>query len=456
MRRTPILLTAVLLTAPGLIAQTDLPIESHVLDNGLEVIVVENDAVPLVTVELDVKNGAYTESPEFDGLSHLYEHMFFKANETIPSQERYLERINELGASWNGTTSGERVNYYVTVGVDSLEPAMQFMEDAIRYPLFLEEELVRERPVVLGEYDRFESNPFSHLGRAIDTLLWTSEYYSRKNVIGDREVIATTRPEKMHAIKERFYVPNNTALILSGAITPERGFELAEAVFGDWPRGGDPFAEPIPDPPPLKTSKATVVEQPVNTVTVQIEWQGPSVTTDPKSTYVADLLSPIVANRSSRFQKALVDSGIAFNAGMNYVTMKHVGPISITAQTTAERALEAHRTILEEVGRMAEPGYVTEEEIEAARNLVEVRQVYARERASSLAHTVGYWWAVADLDYYLGYVDNLQAVTTDDIAAYVSRYMLGKPSVSGVMINPEARAEIGLEPERLVAQEVVQ
>lgn len=456
MRPIPILLATVLLAAPGIDAQTDLPITSHVLDNGLEVIVVENHTVPLVTVELDVKNGAYTESPEYDGLSHLYEHMFFKANETIPSQEKYVERMNEIGASWNGTTSGERVNYYVTVGVDSLEPAMQFMEDAIRYPLFLEEELVRERPVVLGEYDRFESNPFFHLGRAIDTLLWTSEYYSRKNIIGDREVIVTTPPEKMHTIKERFYVPNNTALILSGAITPERGFALAEAVFGDWPRGGDPFAESIPDPPPLTTSKATVVEQPVNTVTVQVEWQGPSVTTDPKSTYVADLLSPIVANRSSQFQKALIDSGIAFNAGMNYATMKHVGPISITAQTTPERALEVHRAILEEVGRMAEPGYVTEEEIAAARNLVEVRQIYARERASSLAHTVGYWWAVADLDYYLGYVDNLQAVTADDIAEYVSRYLLGKPSVSGVLIHPEARAEIGLEPEQLVAQEVVQ
>jgi zinc protease len=451
--RTLFAVAAVVWTAP-LFGQTTLPIHSKTLDNGLEVIVIENRSVPLVTVELDVKNGAYTETPEYDGLSHLYEHMFFKANRTIPNQEAYLERLNELGAAWNGTTSGERVNYFITVGVDSLRPALQFMEDAIRYPLFLEEELVRERPVVLGEYDRAESNPFFHFGRAIDTLLWSPEYWSRKNVIGDREVLSTTPPEKMRTIQERFYVPNNTALILSGAISPDEGFALGEEVFGDWSAGVDPFDTPIPDPPTLAASRAVVVEQPVNTVTIQIEWQGPSVTGDPGSTYAADVLIPILSNPASRFQKALVDTGLAFNAGFAYSTMAHVGPISITAQTTPEKALELHRAMLTEVGKMAEPGYVTEEELAAARNQVAVNQTYARERASSLAHTVGYWWAVADLDYYLGYVPNMQAVTVDDIAAFAQRYMLGKPHVSGALISPEARASVDLDAEDLLAQEV--
>src|SRR5881397_2844857 len=82
-------------------AQT-LPVRDTTLANGLHVIVVENHAVPLVTVELDVKNGGYTQTPEFEGLAHLYEHMFFKANRTIPSQEKYLQRLRQLGASWNG------------------------------------------------------------------------------------------------------------------------------------------------------------------------------------------------------------------------------------------------------------------------------------------------------------------------------------------------------------------
>ncbi|HYO45635.1 MAG TPA: pitrilysin family protein [Gemmatimonadota bacterium] len=449
-------LAALLIAAAPLAAQQQLPIHTTTLDNGLDVIVIENHAVPLVTIELDVKNGAYTETPDYNGLSHLYEHMFFKANRTIPSQEEYLERVNELGATWNGTTSTERVNYYITVGLDSLEPAVQFMEDAIRHPLFDQAELERERPVVLGEYDRNESNPFFHLGRATDTLLWSPEYYSRKNVIGDRQVIITTTQEKMRTIQERFYVPNNTALILSGDITPERGFELAERVFADWPRGGDPFATPIADPPPLTQPRAVIVEQPVNTVTVSVGWQGPSVTRDVEATYVADLLATALANPTSKFYKALVESGLAFGVGFSYYTQMHVGPISIQAQTTPDKALELHRAILAEVEKFDDPGYVTDAELDAAKSQVGVAQVYGREQASSFAHTVGFWWAVAGLDYYLGYVDGMQRVSQEDIAGLARGYMMGKPHVSGVLIDPESRAAIDLTASDLLAQEVIQ
>jgi len=434
----------------------DLPIHTRTLDNGLDVIVIENHAVPLVTVELDVKNGAYTETPEYDGLSHLYEHMFFKANRVIPNQEKYLERTNELGATWNGTTSTERVNYYITLGVDSLEAGMQFMEDAIRYPLFLQEELVRERPVVLGEYDRAESNPFFHLGRATDTLLWSPEYYSRKNTIGDREVISTTTTEKMKTIQERFYVPNNSALVLSGDITAVRGFALAERIFGDWPRGGDPFATPVPDPPPLAATRTVVVEQPVNTVTVTVSWHGPGVAADPDATYAADVFAQILANPTSTFQKELVESGLAFGASFSYFTQRHVGPIQVAAQTTPDKALEVHRAILDQVERFDDPGYVTDEQLAAAKTAVRISQIYDQEQASSFAHLVGFWWAVAGLDYFLGYVDNMQDVSAEDIAAFSRDYMIGKPHVNGVLIHPEARAASGLAAEALMAQEVLQ
>ncbi|HMC85473.1 MAG TPA: insulinase family protein [Chitinophagaceae bacterium] len=65
----------------------------------------EDNSLPLVTVEIAVRNGSFTESPDYNGLSHLYEHMFFKANKDIPSQEKYLDRMHELGMSFNGTTN---------------------------------------------------------------------------------------------------------------------------------------------------------------------------------------------------------------------------------------------------------------------------------------------------------------------------------------------------------------
>ncbi|HID93543.1 MAG TPA: insulinase family protein, partial [bacterium (Candidatus Stahlbacteria)] len=126
----------------------ELKIHKRVLNNGLQVFVIENHTVPLVTIEITVKNGAYTEPPEYDGLSHLYEHMFFKGNAVIPNQEKYLERQRELGMVWNGTTSEERVNYFVTLPKNNLKEGLIFMRDAVETPLFDQTELEKEREVV--------------------------------------------------------------------------------------------------------------------------------------------------------------------------------------------------------------------------------------------------------------------------------------------------------------------
>jgi zinc protease len=443
-------IAAALIAPIALGAQSsNIGVASKKLANGLEVLVIENHAVPLVTVELDVKNGAYTEGPEFSGLSHLYEHMFFKANRTIPSQEAYLRRVNQLGAQWNGTTSEERVNYYITLGVDSLVPGLQFMEDAIRYPLFNQDELVRERPVVLGEFDRNEANPFFHLTRGADTILWSPGFYTRKTAIGVRSVITSATQAKMNTIKDKFYVPNNSALILSGDITPQRGFQLAEQIFGDWPRGGNPFVTPAPNPPALTKSSAVIVEQPVNGAALYIVWQGPSVTADPAATWAADVLSTVLANPSSKFQKRLVDSGLTFSVGLSYYTQAHIGPINVFAQASPDKVLEARKAIFEEIAKMGDPNYITDKELSAAQTQLGIQALYQREQASEYAHTVGFWWAVTGLDYYRNYVSNMQKLTRADIASYVRKYIIGKPHVTALLLSPADRTKLGVTPAQL-------
>ncbi|MFQ5676680.1 MAG: M16 family metallopeptidase, partial [bacterium] len=237
------------------------------LSNGLDVIAIENSTVPLVTVEIDVRNGAFTEPPEFDGLSHVFEHMFFKANKSIPNQEKFLERTRELGMTFNATTSEERVNYSFTVPKDSLKASLLFMKAAITTPLFLQEELERERIVVIDEYDRNESNPNFHLNREVDKRLWY-KYFSRKDVIGDRQVILSADQQELQTIQKKYYIPNNSALLVGGAVEHEQVFDLAREYFEDWQQGPDPFIEEgIPLHLPLEKSETVIVEQPVNAVT---------------------------------------------------------------------------------------------------------------------------------------------------------------------------------------------
>ena len=126
-------------------AELEKIIKRKVLANGLEVIVVENHGVPLATIEIDVKNGSFTQSPEYEGLAHMYEHMFFKANSRYSEPNQFWDRASELGAVFNGSTDVEVVNYYMTVPAEKLADAIQLAASAIRTPLFRRDELERER-----------------------------------------------------------------------------------------------------------------------------------------------------------------------------------------------------------------------------------------------------------------------------------------------------------------------
>ena len=159
-------------TKPATTKQTaEVPFVNKVLPNGLEVIVLPDSSVPIVTVELAVRNGSFTEPPELNGLSHLYEHMFFKPNQAnllyqcelalnagglndygrricaeplkLKSQIgslTYLANADQLSIH-NGTTREEVVNYYYTTTSPYLGSAIRLINDAVRYPTFDEQEL---------------------------------------------------------------------------------------------------------------------------------------------------------------------------------------------------------------------------------------------------------------------------------------------------------------------------
>jgi zinc protease len=423
-------------------------IHREVLTNGLEVIVVENHGVPLATVEIDVKNGAFTQTPEYEGLAHMYEHMFFKSDSSYPQPEAFTQHAAELGAVFNGSTREEVVNYYLTLPADSLEAGMRLLEPAFRAPLFRADELAREKEVVLGEYDRQESSPFFKFQDEMNHRLWRSAY-SRKNMIGNRDVIRSVTPEKMREIQKLYYVPNNAALIVAGDVQPGRVFALARKIFR-MPRGNDPFAaQPIPDVPPLTADDAVIVEQPVSTVIVMEQWLGPSVGKDPEATYAADVFSDVMNQEGSTFQRRLVDSGLWHSLLVNYYTLNHTGPITISGETTPGKLREALAALDSEITRFADPDYFTAEEMALQKQQRAVGTALGLERASGFAHELGFWWSVAGLDYYMGYVDNMASQTPDQLRRYVRKYILGKPRVTGVLMSPEARREIGLRVEEL-------
>jgi zinc protease len=424
---------------------------NRTLPNGLEVIVLADHSVPLVTVEIAVKNGSYTEPPELNGLSHLYEHMFFRSNDGKPPTE--AEKAEGEGGSFsNGETREEIVIYYTTSASPYLGMVMRNMRDAALYPRFDQSEFERERQVVIAELDRHESNPNFFLDQEMTKRLWY-KYPSRKNPAGNRQTVSTATTDMMRLIQGRYYVPNNSALVITGDVDPEKVFALAQSLFGEWkPSDVDPFVKfPLVEHPPLKKSESGLVIRPeVENVFFQIGWHGPSIGKDNASTYAADVFSYIVGQPNSRFQRALVDTGLVQGANINYYTQRNVGPINILARMSPEQTRAAIKAIYNEVAHFNDPDYFTDEELDNAKTILAANDLFDREKLSDYGQTIAFWWASTGLNYFRGYQRNLKAVTRADISRYIKTYIQNRPHVALVLISEAQQTKLQLkEPELL-------
>ncbi len=413
-------------------------------DNGLEVVVIENHKVPLATIEIAVKNGAYTEGPEYSGLSHLFEHMFFKANKDYPDQEKFIARTEELGMIWNGTTGDERVNYYFTFDKDSLDAGLRFMNAAIRYPIYRTEDMQKERPVVDGEFQRGESDPGFQLWIDVNKRCW-GEHFSRKTAIGDHDIINTATPEKMMIIKDKYYHPNNSLLVICGDINPAAAFAQAKKIFGDWEHSGfNPHEKyPIPEFKPIeKTNYNVVVSSIAQTPYTMYQWQGPDYRNDSAATVAADVFSAILGLNSSKWQQALVDKGLATYAGVSYQTCKYVGPIQVFAVPNPTKLAECHSSILKQIMAWGDEDYFTDEQLQTAKDILRRNHIRNAEKPSTLSMQLTFQWCSTSLDYFTAYPDDLQKVTRKDIQQYIKKYITGAPFVAGMIINEEMNKQL--------------
>jgi zinc protease len=463
-----------------------IPFVNKTLPNGLEVIVLQDSSVPVVTVELAVRNGSFTESPEFHGLSHLYEHMFFKPNIAVqlhgceqaagrfsvaanPICARAFSLRSKIGDTSylnnsnlsfrNGTTREEIVNYFYHVNSPQLATAIRFINDSVRYPSLDEEEFEAEKRVVIGEIDRHEANPYGYLDLTMRQKLFY-KYPTRKDPKGTRESITTSTIEKMRTIQSRYYVPNNAALIVTGDAKPDEVFRLAEQIMGSWERRPvDPFKEfPLVEHPPLPKSEAVIIEKAADiedgdqghNVLISLGWQGPSIGKDDAATYAADVFSYIITQPNSRFQRNMVDSGLTASAGLGYYTQRNVGPINLTMVTRPENAKKALAAVYKEIAAFTRPDYFTDEELDSAKTILESNDLFEREKSSEYAHTLGFWWSSTGIDYFRTYHAKLRAVTRDDINRYIKTYVHGKNRVGIALASPEGKRLASLTEQDLI------
>lgn len=414
------------------------------MENGLEVVVIENHKVPLATIEIAVKNGAYTEGPEYSGLSHLFEHMFFKANKDYPDQEKFIRRTEELGMVWNGTTDVERVNYFFTFDKDSLVAGLQFMNAAIRFPIYRAEDMQKERPVVDGEFQRGESDPGFQLWIEVQKRCW-GDLFTRKNPIGEHDVINTATPEKMMIIKDKYYYPNNSVLVICGDVQHEESFELAQKIFSDWKASEfNPHEKyPIPEFTALEKSNYFIKESSIaQTPYVMLQWHGPDFRNDSAATVIADVFSTIIGLNSSNWQQSLIDKGLATYAALSYTTAKYVGPIQVFAIPNPGKLKEFNQELMNQLSHLGDTDYFTDEQLATAKEIISRSKIRNSEKPSSLPSQLTYHWCSTSLDYFTDYTEACLKVSREDLQKYAQKYLVDKPFIGGMIISTEMNKQL--------------
>jgi len=433
-------------------------LDAHVLPNGLEVFLVTNNQVPLVTIRITFRAGAIIETEKTNGLCHLYEHMLFKGNERFPSQEDFMAAMKRLGVgNWNGGTSTEYVTYFFTIPSNHLAAGLEFWAAAVQSPLLREDELKLERQVVYNEIAGKQADPGYRLRQARLHALYP-DYWVRRDVGGDLQVIRSATIEQLRFIQQNFYVPNNAALFVAGDINPQEALDLVHTFFGNWKAGtGFPILAPHK---PLTAQQWVVVD---NSPTqgqaqVQIIFRGPDTGIDTASTYAADIWTQMINSPGGRFKTALDQAipelyGGTRHISAGYYTQRDAGKTHFSFKITVpekeelwDSIIRLRATVLQEINAMHSESYFTPAEFDSARREIENQEIIARDIPARYIRNLSFWWASTSTDYYTGYVDKIRTVTPQDVRAYAERYLHDVPFLTSVWLHADDEAQQHIMP----------
>ena len=351
-----------------------LPLERHRLDNGLEIVLQPDEALPLVAVNLWYHVGSRNERPGRTGLAHLFEHMLFQGSGNVGTNDHF-RYVQQVGGVANGSTWLDRTNYYETMPAHQLELALWLESDRMGFllPALDQAKLDRQRDVVLNERRQTVDNqPYGRAGERLYELCFPLPHPYHWPVLGYPADLEATTLEDVESFFRRFYAPDNAVLTLVGDFRPRRALESIERYFGELPRG--PGVEPPSVPTPSRPAdelRETMADN-VELTRIYHAWALPAY--GARAWYAADMLASVLSEgKSSPLYRELVyDRQLAQDVGI-YVQPTELASMFLLVATARPEVDpdELERALDDQLAAAAERP-PEEAEIERARNHVRV------------------------------------------------------------------------------------
>lgn len=415
-----------------------LPYERHVLDNGMRVIVKEVHSAPIVAVDIWVGTGAADENLDRLGISHFLEHMFFKGTEKRPVGRMDLE-IKSLGGYNNAATSYDYTHYYVVLPSEHYLKALDILSDALLHSVYAEEEIEREREVVLREIDRKEDSPWGKLYDDFLEVVFAGNPYGRP-ILGTPESLARIDREAFFDYVRRTYHPGNLVLAIVGDVQADEALKSAKAIFGSLPTDEEVHPEPFEISPRSEPQEFTILKD-VQSAYLVIGYPTPRIHGTPDE-YALDVAGSILGEGKSSwlYQILKEEKGLVTDVDSFFWSLEWAGLFGLEAACEEEDLPRVERILFEQVERLRR-GEFTDAEIQKAKNQIISDFAFGTEKASSISGIFGEYEVTSKIDDAIHYTDRIRQVTREQIMDALGRHLNPSGYTKGVL-KPQPKEEV--------------
>jgi predicted Zn-dependent peptidase len=411
--------------------------ERHSLENGLRVLLAPMPQATSVTCMIMLAAGSRYETRDTSGIAHFSEHMFFKGTERRPTARDIGMEVDGIGGEFNAFTGKEYTGYYVKCAAEFRDTALDVLVDMLRNSKFAEDEIEREKGVIVEEMNMYYDTPRDFIGGVYEELLYGDQPLGW-DIIGRKETIRAADRDTFLGYTERWYKPERMVVGLGGNVGDEVVAKIAQ-LLGDLP------AAETGRPPPLQPQAAEGTRLKIHrkqSDQAHLCLGVPSYPLAHPDRYVLQLLATVLGTgMSSRlFTEVRERRGLAYYVfGINH-SYTDAGSLYSQAGVDISRADEAVETIANELRRIADEP-VESAELEKSRNLAKGRFLLQLENPQGmimfgLRREVLEGEAVDPREIQEG----LDAVTAEDIQR-VAQDVVGRNGLNLALIGPFDDAE---------------
>ncbi|MDT5062754.1 MAG: zinc protease [Acidobacteriota bacterium] len=402
------------------------PVEKT-LKNGLRVIVVEREGVPLVSAQLLVRAGGETDPQQLSGLAQMTATLLTKGTTTRSATE-IAQAIEALGGTLNSGARWDASSVSTNIMSSRLGQAMEILADVVRHPAFKDEEIERLRKQNLDGLRVSLRDPGAIASLVAARVIFGDTPYGHP-LGGTLETIPLIKREDIQRQHQSYYRPDNAVLVIGGTIKPADAFNLAERVFGDWqkPAGALPTSNTTASAMQANQSSRVIVIDKPDAGQAAVVLARAGIKRTDQDYFRGIVANSILSGYSGRLnQEIRIKRGLSYGAGSSLDVRRDVGPFVASAQTKNESGAEVASLLMGELARLSE-GQLSDVEM-TPRKAVLIGS-FARNLETS-GGLVGQVSSLAlyglSLDEINNYIKNVQAISSSDVQQFAGGRLSSK------------------------------